>query len=74
MVTAEFDRAFLRRVWLGEETGSALGAVRDRNPLLPPVGADAIGDLLIEAASGTKPCTTCCTQCSSNCCYATHYP
>lgn len=41
------------------------------NPLPKVVKEWEIRDLLVEASSGTKPCTSCCTQCSSNCCYAT---
>jgi hypothetical protein len=35
---------------------------------------DMIGDLMWEASSGTRPCTSCCTQCTPTCCLATLQP
>jgi len=70
MATALMDRDALRRAWLDEAEDSPESAALPRSPIQPAVAPWAIHRLLVEMASGTQPCTSCCTQCSSNCCNA----
>ena len=68
MTAISVNKGKMRAEWL-----SALekGVEVSGSPMLPVVEIGDIHELLIEASSGTQPCTSCCTQCASNCCYAT---
>jgi len=64
------SRAQLRALWLGELAPGERTRMEVSSPLSPAVGPWEIHDLLTEFSSGTRPCTSCCTQCSGSCCNA----
>ena len=65
------ERAAARAYWLRGQSGPHSGGpVLNECPLPPPVQAWEIHELLGEMSSGTRPCTSCCTQCSGSCCHA----
>lgn len=68
MQTVELEA--LRQLWLGVMDSGELPS--DLELLGLRLEPAEIRELLVEMASGTKPCTTCCTQCAQHCCYATN--
>jgi len=63
-------RKQLRAFWLGDPGAFVPFQPTQRSPLPPAVTPGEIHDLLTEMSSGTRPCTSCCTQCSGDCCNA----
>ena len=68
MNAMSMNKGKMREEWLSAlEKGVEVPA----SPVLPTVEIGDIHELLVEASSGTQPCTSCCTQCATKCCYAT---